>query len=165
MNRGILAIGIASILVTIASVFASIIFFVLTCFDTCPSVISDLQYSPRTALLFVVGLGPAVTLILVSWIWQLRELRRMGERGLLIFAATFPVITLVTVAVIIVISTARAHIAPLDFTPLQLWDGEFGLAVWPLLVSIVAWVRREPRRVAGPSNTPGPAGPITPTVA
>lgn len=165
MNRGILAIGLASVLVTVTSVFASIIFFVLTCFDTCPSVVSDLQYSPVTALLFLIALGPAVALTLVCWIWQLRELRRMGERGLLIFAATFPAITLVTVAAIIVIATTNAHIAPLDFNPMQLWDGEFGLAVWPLLVSIVAWVRRSPRRMAGPTVSSGPAGPTTPTVA
>lgn len=163
MNRGILAIGIASIFVTVASVFASIIFFVLTCFDTCPSVVSVLQYSPRTALLFLVGLGLAVALTLVCWIWELRELRRMGERGLLIFAATFPAIALVTVAIIIVIATTRAHMAPLDFNPLQLWQGEFGVAVWPLLVSIVAWVRREPRRVASPAIPTSPTGPATPT--
>ncbi len=163
MNRGILIIGITSMFVTIASVFASIMFFVLTCFDTCPSVISDIQYSPRTALLFVVGLGPAVALILVCWIWQLRELRRMGERGLLIFAATFPVIALVTIAIIIVIATTNAHMAPLDFNPLQLWQGEFGLAVWPLLVSIIAWVRREHRPVASPAGPTGPTGPATPT--
>ncbi len=163
MNRGILAIGIASILVTVASVFASISFFGLMCFDTCPSVVSVLQYSPRTARWFVVGLGPAVALILVCWIWQLRELRRMGERELLIFAATFPVIALVTVAIIIVIATTRAHMAPLDFNPLQLWQAEFGLAVWPLLVSIVAWAPRALRRIARPTSPTGPTGPATPT--
>lgn len=164
MNRGILAIGIASVLVTVANVFGSIIFDVLFCFDTCPSVISDIQYSPLTSLLFLVAMGPALALILVCWIWQLRELRRMGERGLLIFAATFPVIALVTVVIIIVLATTSSHVAPLAFNPLHLWSGEFGLAIWPLLVSIVAWVRREPRRMAAPTVPPGPTSPTTPTV-
>ncbi len=162
MNRGILAIGIAGIVLTVANVFASIIFMALMCFDTCPPVLSSIQYAPWTMLLYFAGLVPALGVILGGWIWQLRELGRMGARTLRVFVATFPLIAVVVIASVTFIAAASAGVAPLNFTPMHLWSGEFGLVLWPLLVSIVAFARRQ--RVGGPAADPAlPPTPTSPT--
>lgn len=161
MNRGILAIGIVGIVLTVANVFASIIFMALMCFDTCPPVLSSIQYAPWTMLLYFAGLVPALGVILGGWIWQLRELGRMGARTLRVFVATFPLIAVVAIASVTFIAAASAGVAPLDFTPLNLWMGEFGLVVWPLLVSVVAFALRQRAGVpvGGPTMPPAPASP------
>ncbi len=143
MNRGIFIIGVVSIFVTLGNIFVSGIFNVLTCFDTCPSLASMIANSPLSALLYVVFLIPALTLILIAWIWELRELRQAQAMGLLAFAATFPLIALAAIFVGAVLAAVSQGIPPLEFTPLHLWDGEFALALWPLLVSIIAFARRQ----------------------
>lgn len=143
MNRGILIIGAVSVFVTIANVFASILGAILFCFDTCPSVATTLSYTPVAALVFVGFLSPALGLIAVGWIWELIALRRLNARGTLIFAATFPVIALVAILGVAALVAVSEGTAPLEFTPLQLWSGEFALVVWPLLVCVIAFIYRK----------------------
>ena len=143
MNRGILIIGAVSSVFTIINVFASIIGTVFFCFDTCPSVASTVSQSPVAALLFVGLLSPALALIAVAWIWELIALRRLNARGTLIFTATVPVIAILAVLGVSAALAASAGIAPLAFTPLQLWSGEFALVVWPLLVCVIAFIYRK----------------------
>jgi hypothetical protein len=143
MNRGILVIGIASIVIALVNVFASVIFVVLACFDSCPSTLTSIGYAPQFILIPFVALSPALGIILVGWIWEMIELRRVGARGTLVFVAVFPLITLVAIMIATFIAAASEGVAPLDFTPIHLWMGEFALALWPLLVSIVAFTRRQ----------------------
>lgn len=156
MNRGILILGIVGIVFALANAFAAGLFAVLTCFDSCSSALSIARNAPLSILAYFVWLAPALTLILAAWIWQIVELRRMGARGMLAFAATFPIITVVVMAAVTLIAAASAGFAPLAFTPLHLWTGEFGLAVWPLLVSIVAFVRRQRTGAPGAGSTTPP---------
>lgn len=157
MNRGIVAIGIVGVIVTLGNVYVTGIYAVLACFDSCSSVVSLVASSPFTVLVPFLLLSPALALILVGWIWQLITLRQMGARGALIFVACFPLIALVAIAITIVLRTVTQNTAPLDFTPLQLWVGEFALALWPLLVSIVAWAMR-PRAAEPPTSAPSLTG-------
>ncbi|HEX8996589.1 MAG TPA: hypothetical protein VF812_11200 [Ktedonobacterales bacterium] len=142
MNRGVFIIGLAGIVMAVANVFASGIFAVLFCFDSCPPVLSNYS-SPLAALLPLVILAPTLALILVAWIWELRTLRRLEARGALIFAALFPLIALAAIAGLTALTAASEGAAPVNFTPLQLSTGEFAIVIWPLLVSIVAFIYRQ----------------------
>lgn len=149
MNRGILALGITTVIITLGSAFASIFVAILSCFDTCPPVFSVARNPAQTLLLQFMFLAPAVIMALVVWIWQIIELRRMGERNTLIAVATFPALALVAIVVITALATVSSGRAALAFTPLDLWTGKFGLALWPLLISIVAFIKRSrPARLA-----------------
>lgn len=161
MNRGILAIGVVGIVATLINVFAASIFAALACFDACSSALASVQNQPLAILVYFVWLAPALALILAGWIWQLVGLRRMGARGTLTFVATFPLIAVAVMAGVALIAAASEGIAPLDFTPLNLWMGEFGLVVWPLLVSVVAFALRQRAGIpiGGPTMPPTHASP------
>ncbi|HEY8323189.1 MAG TPA: hypothetical protein VIG77_01780, partial [Ktedonobacterales bacterium] len=145
MNRGVLIIGIVGIVLTLANVFASVIFAALACFDSCPSVLTIVGSSPLSLLIVPLLLGPSLALIGVGWIWELIALRRLRRQGAIIVVALAPLITLVVVLAVAAIAAASSGVAPQDFTPLHLWTGGFALALWPLLVSVVAFIWRERR--------------------
>lgn len=142
MNRGVLIIGVVGIVVALANAIASGIIAALYCFDSCTSVITIVSYSPQTLLLALLIVSPALSLIAVAWIWELLTLRQLRARGTLIFVALFPLITLVAVIAVTMIAALKHSAAPLAFTPLDLWSGAFALALWPLLVSIIAFIQR-----------------------
>ena len=163
MNRGILIIGIASVFVALGNVYASGIFFVLICIDSCPPALQLIGASPQTVLLPFVALWPALALILVAWVWEIIELRRLRARGTLLFVALAPLIALAAIAGATALTAATQNTAPLNFKPLQLWAGEFAIVIWPLLVSIIAFIQR--RRAVGagagsPIPPPSPASPV-----
>jgi hypothetical protein len=145
MNRGVLIIGIVGIVLTLANVFASVIFAALACFDSCPSVLSMVGAAPLALLIPVLLLAPSLVMIIVGWVWELSALRRMRRQGAIIVVALAPLITLVAVLAVAAIAAVSSGLAPQDFTPLHLWTGGFALALWPLLVSVVAFIWRERR--------------------
>lgn len=147
ISRGVLIVGVAGVALTLANVFATFIFAALACFDSCPSALSMVQASPLTLLFPVLLVAPALVLIGVGWVWELVILRRMRRPGSLIAVALAPLLALVVVLALAAIAAARAGLAPQDFNTLQLWSAGFALALWPLLVSVVAFILRERRSV------------------
>lgn len=145
INRGILIIGIVGVVWTLGNVFASSIYAALACFDSCPSVLTLAGSSPLTLLLPVLLLSPSLVLIVVGWIWELIALRRMRRQGGVIVVALAPLFTLVAVLGVAAIAAVDSGLAPQDFNPLHLLTGAFALALWPLLVSVVAFIWRERR--------------------
>ena len=150
ISRGVLIVGVAGVAMTLANVFATFIFAALACFDTCPSALSMVQASPLTLLFPALLVAPALVLIGVGWVWELTTLRRMRRRGSMIAVALAPLLALVVVLALAAIAAARAGLAPQDFNALHLWSAGFALALWPLLVSGVAFILRERR--APPRN-------------
>lgn len=145
INRGVMIIGIVGVVLTLGNVFASVIFAALACFDTCPPVLLMVSSAPLDLLIMPLLVGPALALIGVGWIWELIALRRIGRQGALVVVALAPLITLVAVLAVAAIAAVSSGLAPQDFTPMHLWTGGFALALWPLLVSVVAFIWRERR--------------------
>ena len=145
VDRGVLIIGIVGVVWTLGNVFASGIYAALACFDSCPSVLTMVGSSPLIVLIPVLLLAPSLALIVVGWIWELIALRRMRRQGAIIVVALAPLITLVAVLAVAAIAAVSSGLAPQDFTPLHFLTGEFALALWPLLVSVVAFIWRERR--------------------
>lgn len=143
--RGVLIIGIAAAALTAINVFVSGIFAALACFDTCSSMGSLVASSPLVLLVAPLLVAPSLALIGVGWIWELIALRRMRRQGAIIVVALAPLITLVAVLAVAAIAAVSSGLAPQDFTPLHFLTGEFALALWPLLVSVVAFIWRERR--------------------
>jgi hypothetical protein len=155
INRGVLIVGVAGVALTLANVFATFIFAALACFDSCPSALSMVQASPLTLLFLVLLVAPALALIGVGWVWELVILRRMRRPGSMIAVALAPLLALVVVLALAAIAAARDGLAPQDFNTLHLWSAGFALALWPLLVSVVAFIQRERR---APPLPPGSKG-------
>jgi hypothetical protein len=151
INRGILIIGVAGVFLTLANVFATVIFAALACFDTCSSALSMVGAAPLALLIPVLLLAPSLVMIMVGWVWELSALRRMRRQGAIVLVALAPLIALVAVLAIAAIAAVSSGLAPQDFTPLHLWTGGFALALWPLLVSVVAFIWRE-RHAPAPSR-------------
>jgi hypothetical protein len=150
INRSVLIIGVAGVVLTLANVFATVIFAALTCFDSCPSALSMVGASPLILLIPLLLLAPSLVMIIAGWIWELIALRRMRRQGAIIVVALAPLIALVAVLAIAGIAAVSSGLAPQDATPLHLWTGGFALALWPLLVSVVAFIWRERRATAPP---------------
>ncbi len=149
LNRGILALGITATLITLGNAYATIIFYVLICMDSCTdlgSLVSANGLSGLTPLLLPsVLLVPSLALILSAWIWMLVELRRLQAARLLAFGYIFPVIALVAGLAISLLTSVNAQ-GGLTIYPFNVWNGSFALALWPLLVTLVAIFWRGPTR-------------------
>lgn len=157
LNRGILILALVAIPVAIANVFATIIFYVLfLCFDTCPAIGSYVQYpSPQGFFALLAPsllLFPALALILATWIWMIRELRRMGAGRLRVVVILVPLITLI-LGVAVTITSGLVSTGSLTIYPFDMWNGSFALALWPLLMALVAWRWRAASTVATPTGS------------
>lgn len=147
--RGILITGIAGAALTAINVYVSGIFAALACLDNCSSVGAMVASSPRALLFPPLLVAPSLALILVGWIWELTTLRRMRRQGALLLVALVPLIALAVGLGLAALDAVSDGVAPLAFTPIHLWVGGFALTLWPLLVSVVAFILRERRPAHG----------------
>ncbi len=147
LNRGILALGIAATLFALLNVYASGIMYVLICMDSCADIGSTIAAGGLSGLtqLLLPGafLAPSLALILTTWIWMLVDLRRQGAARLLVFGYTFPVITLFAGLVITLLTSVNTK-GGLVVYPFNVLYGSFALALWPLLIMLVAIFWRRP---------------------
>src|SRR5579859_7449937 len=147
MNRGILALGIVATVATVANVYATIIFNALLCSDSCSSLGATLTSGqPQTILGMLIPLAllfPSVTLTLAGWVWELVDLRRMGAGRQRAFVAWLPVIAIL-VGVAATLLTGYTSQSGWQLYPFNTWFGSFALALWPLLLTLVAVFWRRP---------------------
>ena len=154
LNRGLLIVGIVAIPSALANAFISGAFFVLfTCFDTCLNVGDALthgQFTALTALLVpFLFLAPAVTLIVICWIWELIELRRWHATQVLWVVWLAPLLTLLGM-VSVTLLTSLTSSTSLMVTGITVWYGTLALAIWPTVIVLVAgfWKQTAPRSPA-----------------
>ncbi|HEU5344586.1 MAG TPA: hypothetical protein VFU60_09595 [Ktedonobacterales bacterium] len=148
--RGVLIVGIAGAAVTAINVYVSGIFAALACLDTCSSVGAMVASSPGVLLWPPLLVAPSLALILVGWIWELTALRRMRRQGALVVVALAPLIALAVGLALAALDAVNDGVAPAAFTAIHLWVGGFALTLWPLLVSVVAFILRERRPALNP---------------
>ena len=164
MSRGIWIMGLASTLFTLFNVFLTFFLYKLLCLDghrtpgnlpgSCTDLGSFLAGNHLTSLLITNAyLLPCLGVILGVWRWMLVELRRQRAARLLTFGYAFPVIVLVTDIAITLLSSGQTH-GTLIVRMINLWYGSFALALWPLLVTLVALFWRRPAQSEAAS---GPA--------
>ncbi|HEX8732619.1 MAG TPA: hypothetical protein VF725_11245 [Ktedonobacterales bacterium] len=156
LNRGIIILGLAATVVTVASVYFTLILDALLCFDSCLTVGATMQAEGFSAirLLFPqLFLLPALILIVVVWLWELRETRRLGGRGLAAAIAWLPLLALIAIVAVAFLTSLTPQ--GLRMYPINIGFGTFALAGWPLLVALIAAFWR-------PAAPPVPAPPATP---
>lgn len=154
LSRGILALGIGATLFTLGNVFYTFIIYELLCIDgprqpgSCTDISSLVAANGLTPLLIPsAALLPCLSLILGAWIWMLVDVRQLRAARLLIFGYSFPVIALV-IGLAVTLLTSFNSQGMLIVQPLNLWYGDFALALWPLLVTLVALFWRRPAQTA-----------------
>ena len=104
-------------------------------------------------LLPLVFLIPSLTMIVAAWIWEIVDLRRMNAEHTRIVVAFFPLIAIIVggavTLLIRVLDQGRVVSYPYSVWPrtynlLSDLSGIYALALWPLLVSLVAIFWRGP---------------------
>ena len=166
MSRGVWIMGLASTLFTIFNVFLTFILYELMCLegprtpgslpDSCTDLGSFIAGGNLTSLLITNAyLLPCLGVMLGVWIWMLADLRRLRAARLLPFVYVFPVIVLVTGIAITLLTSLQTHGA-LIVRVINLWYGSFALALWPLLVTLVALFWRRSTQPAQSEAAPGP---------
>lgn len=154
LNRGVIILGLAATLVTIANVFGTLILDALLCFDSCPTVGATIQAEGFSAIRLLYPqffLLPSLVLCVLVWVWTLREARMAGARGLRATIACLPLLALAaTVAVAFLTSLTPQGLA---MRPINIGFGTFALAGWPLLIGLFAAFWR-PGVQASPASAP-----------
>ena len=156
LNRGIIILGLAATVVTVASVYFTLILDALLCFDSCPTVGATIQAEGFAAIRLLypqLFLLPALILIVVVWLWELRETRRLGARRLATAIAWLPLLAFVAIVAVAFLTSITPD--GLRMHPINIGFGTFALAGWPLLVALIAAFWR-------PATPPVPAPPATP---
>lgn len=162
LNRGIIILGLAATLVTVANVFGSLIFDVLLCFDSCPTVGETIQssgFSAITLLFPQLFLFPALILIVVVWVWALREARTLGAGRLRIAIACLPLLALAAVVTVTFLTSLTPQ--GLLMHPINIGFGTYALAGWPLLVALIAAFWRPSAQAPTPATLATPTAPET----
>ncbi len=155
LSRGLWIMGLAGTLFTLLNVYFTVVIYGLWCIDTCAedvgSILVERGSNSLTQLLLVnVFLIPCLSVIFAVWIWMLVDLRRQQAMRLFAFGCAFPVFALVTWVVVTFLTSSHSQKALAVYT-VNLWYGSFALALWPLLVTLVAIFWRPARPVTSPS--------------
>lgn len=156
MNRGIWILGLMATLFTVGNVYATVFFYVLMCFDSCldigSTILSGQPQSLVVLLLPFAMLIPSLAIGLAAWIWEIVELRRMNAgQTTRVFVALFPLVVII-VGVAVTLLTSVTDQGSVVVHPFNSWSGTFALALWPLLVALVAIFWRPARPFASPSG-------------
>lgn len=156
LNRSIVILGLAATLVTVANVFGTLILDALLCFDSCPTVGETIQANGFGAISLLdpqLFLFPSLMMIVVVWLWALREIRRLGGQRLAVVVAWLPLLALLAVVAVAFLTSITPQ--GLRMRPINIGFGTFALAGWPLVVALIAAFWR-------PDAQPGPAAPAAP---
>jgi hypothetical protein len=95
-------------------------------------------------------LFPSLIFVIIIWLWLASELRRAGQAHLRLWTLSFPLLALALGAVITLLASLISE-GGLTVYPTHVWVGSWALALWPLLVGLVAW-----RTPPAPTTPPAP---------
>ena len=157
MSRGIWIMGLASTLFVLGGAYVAVFFYLLLCLVSCPDVSGMILRGQPLGfidlLLPLIYLIPSLIMIVAAWIWEIVDLRRMNAGRARLFVSLFPLIAIIVggavTLLIRVASQGRGvgysySVWPGTYNLVSDLSGIYALALWPLLVALVAlfWRRR-----------------------
>ena len=162
--------GLASTLFVLGSAYVTVFAYMLLCLDSCPDVSGMiLRGQPLGFIDLLIPLEyliPSLAMIVAAWIWEIVDLRRMNAWRTRVVVALFPLISIIVGGAVTLLVRVASHGRMVGY-PYSVWPGTYNLvsdlsgiyalALWPLLVTLVALFWRRPAQPAQSEAASGPA--------